>query len=139
MNYHSTDSRPKCEMNNELEKEGAYKRILYTIKSHGDKKRYKVDLILYRQEGKLRMLMVNKKCTLKARECIMLYKKRVSIETPYRMKHLAKAWTTSKKPVLRTVLFGMSCLLYTFWAIYREVIVRSAVHQQRTSRETSCC
>ena len=108
----------------ELEKEGSYKRVSYIMRRHGNKDPYQVDLILYRQEGKLRVLMVNKKCTLKSCECIKLYKKRFGIETPYRMKHLAKAWTTSKKPGFRTVLFGMSCLLYTFWAIYREVVAK---------------
>lgn len=108
-----------------LEKERSHKRISYVMRRHGNKNPYEVDLLLYRQEGKLRVLMVNKRCTLTADECIQLYKKRFSIETPYRMKHLVKAWTTSKKASLRTVIFGMSCLLYTFWAIYREVVAKS--------------
>ena len=107
-----------------LENEGSYKRIPYIMRSHDNKKRYQVNLILYRQQGKLSVLMVNKKCHLKAIECIKLYKKRSSIETSYRMKHFVKAWTSSNKPGLRAVLFGMSCLLYSLWVIYREVVAK---------------
>ena len=109
----------------ELTAEGAYKVIPYVMKSHARKRSAQVQLIVYRQQATLRVLAVNTRCDLKASDCIRLYKKRFSIETSYRMKHVVKAWTTSKKPVLRSVLFGMSCLLYTFWAIYREVVVKS--------------
>jgi putative transposase len=111
-----------CE--NELTTEGAYKVMPYVMKSHARKRSAQVQLIVYRQQATLRVLAVNNRCELKARDCIRLYKKRFSIETSYRMKHVVKAWTTSKKPVLRTVLFGMSCLVYTFWALYREVVVK---------------
>jgi putative transposase len=110
-----------CE--NELTTEGASKVMPYVMKSHARKRSAQLQLIVYRQQATLRVLAVNSRCELKARDCIGLYKKRFSIETSYRMKHVVKGWTTSKKPVLRTVLFGMSCLLYTFWAIYREVVV----------------
>ena len=109
----------------ELEKEGAYKIVNYPMKSHGKKKRYPVKLLLYRQQQEVRVLVVNYQCPLRAQECISLYKRRFSIETVYRMKHGVKAWTTSKKAVLRSVLFGMSCLLYTFWAIYRSVVAKT--------------
>lgn len=109
----------------ELTTEGAFKVVPYVIKSHARKGTHQLQLIVYRQQAILRVLAVNARCELKASDCIRLYKKRFSIETSYRMKHLVKAWTTSKKPVLRSVLFGMSCLLYTFWSIYRGVVVKS--------------
>jgi putative transposase len=108
----------------ELTTEGAFKVVPYVITSHARKGNHQVHLIIYRQQAILRVLVVNARCDLKASDCIRLYKKRFSIETSYRMKHIVKAWTTSKKPVLRTVLFGMSCILYTFWAIYREVVAK---------------
>jgi putative transposase len=109
----------------QLKTEGGYKAMPYVITSHARKSSYQVQLIVYRQQATLRVLAVNNRCKLKASDCIRLYKRRFSIETSYRMKHSVKAWTTSKKTVLRSVLFGMSCLLYTFWVIYREVVVKS--------------
>jgi hypothetical protein len=108
----------------ELVKDGACKSVNYPMKSHGNKEWYPVKLLLYRQQQEVRVLVVNQGCPLTAHECIQLYKRRFSIETAYRMKHGVKAWTTSKQAVLRSVLFGMSCLLYTFWAIYRTVVAK---------------
>jgi putative transposase len=109
----------------ELVNDGACKSVNYPMKSHGNKEWYPVKLLLYRQQPEVRVLVVNQGCPLKAHECIRLYKRRFGIETAYRMKHGVKAWTTSKKAVLRSVLFGMSCVLYTFWAIYRNVVAKT--------------
>jgi len=109
----------------ELIKDGACTSVNYPMKSHRNKTWYPVKLLLYRQQLEVRVLVVNQGCPLTAHECIGLYKRRFSIETAYRMKHGVKAWTTSKQAVLRSVLFGMSCLLYTFWAIYRTVVAKT--------------
>jgi hypothetical protein len=114
----------------ELKKEGAYKSVNYPMKSHGNAQWHPVKLLVYRQEQERRVLVVNRRCPLRPRECIKLYKKRCGIETAYRMKHGVKAWTTSKKAVLRSVLFGMSCLLYTFWAIYRQVVAKTELRSK---------
>jgi len=110
---------------NDLKQEGSYKRVPYLMKSHGNKRSYPVNLILYRQQNEIRVLLVNKMCPLRSPRCIKLYGRRFSIETPYRMKHYVKGWTTSKKAAIRSVLFGMSCLLYMVWIIYRHVVTNA--------------
>jgi hypothetical protein len=53
-----------------------------------------------------------------------LYRKRFGIETSYRQKNQAEAFTTSKDPVYRLLLEGVAYLLRQVWVVLTEHIAR---------------
>ncbi len=60
-----------------------------------------------------------------ARHQQRLYRKRFGIETSYRQKNQAKAFTTSRNPVYRVLLEGMAYLLRQLWVVLTEALARS--------------
>jgi hypothetical protein len=53
-----------------------------------------------------------------------LYRKRFGIETSYRQKNQAQAWTTSRDPVYRLLLEGIGYVLRQLWVVLTEEIAR---------------
>jgi hypothetical protein len=53
-----------------------------------------------------------------------LYRRRFGIETSYRQKNQARAMTTSRDPVYRLLLEGLSYLLRQVWAVLTEELAR---------------
>lgn len=54
----------------------------------------------------------------------LLYRRRFGIETSYRQKNQAKATTTSRDPVYRLLLEGLSYLLRQVWVVLTEELAR---------------
>ena len=106
-------------LEDQLVHEGDAKFIPYTMKSKRFKKNLQVRLLIYRQEGKLEILVVNKSSKLPAKKAIHNFKTRFGIDTSYKMKHMVKGWTCSKNPSIRSHLFAMSLILYNFWQLCR--------------------
>jgi hypothetical protein len=53
-----------------------------------------------------------------------LYRQRFGIETSYRQKNQAQAWTTSRDPVYRLLLEGLGYVLRQLWVVLTEEIAR---------------
>jgi len=99
--------------------EGAAKFVAYTMKSKRFNRKLQVRLLIYRQDGELKVLVVNQSSKLPAKKAIHNFKTRFGIDTSYKMKHMVKGWTCSKNPSLRSHLFAMSLMLYNFWQLCR--------------------
>lgn len=59
-----------------------------------------------------------------ARQSRRLYRRRFGIETSYRQKNQAKAWTTSRDPIYRLLLEGLAYLLRQVWVMLTELLAR---------------
>lgn len=60
----------------------------------------------------------------KARQSRQLYRRRFGIETSYRQKNQARAWTTSRDPIYRLLLEGLGYLLRQVWVRLTEILAR---------------
>ena len=61
-----------------------------------------------------------------ARRQYQLYRRRFGIETSYRQKNQAKAFTTSRDPVYRLLLEGLGYLLRQLWVILTERLAKAS-------------
>jgi hypothetical protein len=59
-----------------------------------------------------------------AKRSRQLYRQRFGIETSYRQKNQAHAWTTSANPVYRLLLEGLAYLLRQVWVVLTEELAR---------------
>jgi hypothetical protein len=56
---------------------------------------------------------------------------KIGIETSYRQAHQVRAWTTSRNPALRLLLFGLALLIVNLWVLMRQTWVQMTSNGSR--------